>query len=117
VPHARLLLSIAVLSNLLAAACTQWQMTVYIASQARSLDALNGFQLPDCLVSLPAVLAGAATQIFMAVRCWRVSEGSRLFATLIIPGITAVLAGGTWSVGSNGEHASSHCKITLSGSS
>ena len=87
-------------------------MTVYITSQDRGLEALNGFQLPDCLNSLPAVVAGAATQVFMAVRCWRISEGSRLFAAIIIPGISAVLAGGIWTVGSNGEqpaHAAALC--------
>lgn len=50
-----------------------------------------------------AALTAACTQAFMALRCWTLIGRSRIFATVIVLGLTTTMVGAIWSTVADSE--------------
>jgi hypothetical protein len=81
-PLAKPLLAAAFAANLLTTCCVAWEIAEYITPQDRSVVSLVQYRLPDALVLIPSGLTAVFTQVFMAIRCWRVIGRNLYVATL-----------------------------------
>lgn len=69
--------------NLITAAFFYWAGIVWAVDQRRGLMDILRFKWIDVLSPISSTVAGCAVQTFMAIRCWRLIDRSRLFAVFI----------------------------------
>jgi hypothetical protein len=72
-------------------------------SQHRDTPTLSSYNTADSLAPLPAGLTAALCQIFMGIRCLKITGRSIVLSVVIAAGILASLAGAVWLTVANGE--------------
>lgn len=72
-------------------------------SQHRDTATWNTYNTADSLAPLPAGLTAAVCQVFMGIRCLKITGRSIILTVAIAAGILASLAGSIWLTVANGE--------------
>lgn len=97
-PFTRPLLVTAAGGNFLVGVSCIANIGIYLLSQNRSTHFLEVYKWPDAFGPAAGITTATMTQIYMALRCWKVTDKNRIVAAVMAVSIFAGLAGATWGV-------------------
>ncbi|KAK9898682.1 hypothetical protein P389DRAFT_178052 [Cystobasidium minutum MCA 4210] len=93
---ARPLFIVASLCNLIVGFICLWNIGLYTISQDRSVLYITSYKLPDVLGLGFGFPTSMCTQIFMAIRCWKVTSKNKPLAALIGVCLLTAAFGAVW---------------------
>ncbi|KAK9896973.1 hypothetical protein P389DRAFT_209545 [Cystobasidium minutum MCA 4210] len=96
VPGTRYFLLAALLMNLAYTIVTIWDIVAWVAEQDRTDDGVGGLKVPDIVGPFMGGLVGIIVPTFMAIRCWRITNRSIVFAVTISALLLLSLVGLFW---------------------
>lgn len=69
---------------------------IYLLSQDRSTHFLESYKWPDAFGPACGITTAAATQVFMALRCWKITSKNKIVGSVMAVTILVGLAGACW---------------------
>ena len=71
---------------------------IYLLSQDRSTHFLEVYKWPDAFGPACGITVATSTQVYMALRCWKVTNKNKYIAAVMGGSIFVGFGGATWSV-------------------